>query len=191
MSWRGSDGEREILGRKRGESWEQIERGRGKCGQRDGRDKTMIWKWETWMISQIQCQLMWAQHVNCVSLCLRACICERDKITLECKADTDHLLPDRGAGGCLGLRDDWGRHYYPLVWKHVQILPAKAPCTKPFLSLWWWISRLAKYQSPAVTHTQRYSCGVHHSISRSKQTSNGFFLYAGLCISVAPVYPVY
>lgn len=58
----------------------------------------MIWKWEAWMISQIQCQLMRAQHLNCVSLCARARICERDKITLECKADTDHLLPDRGAG---------------------------------------------------------------------------------------------
>lgn len=96
MSWRGSDGEREILGRKRGGSWEQIERGRGKSGQRDGA-KTMIWKWETWIISQIQCQLMRPQHVNCVPLCVRACTCERDKITLECKADTDHLLPDRGA----------------------------------------------------------------------------------------------
>lgn len=43
MSWRGSDGEREILGRKRRGVLNK-KRERGKCGQRIGREKRMIGK---------------------------------------------------------------------------------------------------------------------------------------------------
>lgn len=97
MSWRGSDGEREILGKKRGERWEQREKGRGKCGQRIRREKRMTGKREACMMSscQIQCQLMHTdthKHTHrrtpdskldfCVCVCLSVCV------------DTDHLLPD-------------------------------------------------------------------------------------------------